>query len=488
MADTAADASRGGEQPPDPSTVPPPANRTFDELAVGDAMSITRELGPEDVALVSAMGRGLLIEEGQGDGYVASSVGYAGWAAALVPAVLATVLPGPGTVYRSQTLQFMGEIHHGDVLTMTVTVKAKHPDDKGVDLDCVAVNQRNQTVVRGVAEVIAPSQHREGRRGVAPDVVFHDHKHYESLIQSSRGQHATPTAVAYPCEDRALTAAIEAGDAGLIVPILVGPEALIRSLGDELGLNLDGIEVVDAPGPEAAAAKATTLVHARHARMLMKGSLHTDELMRAVLDREHGLRTTRRLSHVFMFDVPTYPKPLFVTDAAINISPTLAEKADICQNAIELCHAIGIAVPKVAILSAVEVVNPAMPSTLDAAALCKMADRGQISGGLLEGPLAMDNAISPAAARTKHIESAVAGDADILVVPDLEAGNILYKNLTYLAHADAAGIVLGARAPVVLTSRTDTVRTRLASCALAAEYARWQRSPEAQAEERRTLA
>ena len=323
---------------------------------------------------------------------------------------------------------------------------------------------------------------------MAPDVVFHDHKHYESLIQSSRGQHATPTAVAYPCEDRALTAAIEAGDAGLIVPILVGPEALIRSLGDELGLNLDGIEVVDAPGPEAAAAKATTLVHARHARMLMKGSLHTDELMRAVLDREHGLRTTRRLSHVFMFDVPTYPKPLFVTDAAINISPTLAEKADICQNAIELCHAIGIAVPKVAILSAVEVVNPAMPSTLDAAALCKMADRGQISGGLLEGPLAMDNAISPAAARTKHIESAVAGDADILVVPDLEAGNILYKNLTYLAHADAAGIVLGARAPVVLTSRTDTVRTRLASCALAAEYARWQRSPEAQAEERRTLA
>ncbi len=493
MADTA-DASRGraGDQPsvgaggPDQAAVP--ANRTFDELAVGDAMSITRQLGPEDVALVSAMGRGLLIEEGQGDGYVSSSVGYAGWAAALVPAVLATVLPGPGTVYRSQSLQFVGEIHHGDVLTMTVTVLAKHPENKGVELDCVAVNQRNQTVVRGVAEVIAPSTHREGRRGVAPDVVFHDHKHYESLIQSSRGHHATPTAVAYPCEERALTAAIEAGDAGLIVPILVGPEAVIRQLAEQLGLDLDGVEVVDAPGPAASAAKATALVHARHARMLMKGSLHTDELMRAVLDREHGLRTTRRLSHVFMFDVPTYPKPLFISDAAINISPTLAEKADICQNAIELGHAIGIELPKVAILSAVEVVNPAMPSTLDAAALCKMADRNQISGGLLEGPLAMDNAISPAAARTKHIDSEVAGDADILLVPDLEAGNILYKNLTYLAHADAAGIVLGARAPVVLTSRTDTVRTRLASCALAAEYARWQRSPEARGEERRILA
>ncbi len=460
---------------------PAPANRTFDELVVGDAMSLTRELGSEDVALVSAMGRGLLIEDGQGDGYLATSVGYAGWAAALVPAVLATVLPGPGTVYRSQSLQFLGEIHEGDVVTMTVTVAAKHPSDKRVDLDCVAVNQRNQTVVRGVAEVVAPSSHREGRRGVAPDVVFHDHKHYETLIRSSRGYPATPTAVAYPCEELALTAAIEAGDAGLIVPILVGPEEVIRRLADDLGLDLEGVEVIDAPGPEASAARATALVHARHARMLMKGSLHTDELMRAVLDRSHGLRTTRRLSHVFMFDVPTYPKPLFITDAAINISPTLAEKADICQNAIELCHAIRIEVPKVAILSAVEVVNPAMPSTLDAAALCKMADRGQIRGGLLEGPLAMDNAISPAAARTKHIDSTVAGDADILVVPDLEAGNILYKNLTYLARADAAGIVLGARAPVVLTSRTDTVRTRLASCALAAEYARWQRSAAARA-------
>jgi phosphotransacetylase len=462
-----------------PTLDPPTANRTFDELAVGDAMSITRELGPEDVALVSTMARGLLVDEGRAQGTPSSSVGYAGWAAALVPAVLATVLPGPGTVYRSQSVQFSGEIHHGDVLTMTVTVRAKHPDTKTVELDCVAINQRSQTVMTGVAEVVAPTQHRQGRRGVAPDVVFHDHKHYESLIQSSRGQDPTPTAVAYPCEERALTAAIEAGDAGLIVPILVGPEGTIRDLASSLGLALDGVRIVDAGGPKESAARATALVHSHDAHMLMKGSLHTDELIRAVLDRDQGLRTTRRLSHVFMFDVPTYPKPLFVTDAAINIAPSLAEKADICRNAIELGHAIGIESPKVAILSAVELVNPALPSTLDAAALCKMADRGQITGGRLEGPLAMDNAISPAAARTKHIDSDVAGDADILLVPDLEAGNILYKNLTYLARADAAGIVLGARAPVVLTSRTDTVRTRLASCALAAEYARWQRSPAA---------
>src|SRR5262249_48655624 len=222
------------------------------------------------------------------------------------------------------------------------------------------------------------------------------------------------------------------------------------------------------------AARATAMVHSHEASMVMKGSLHTDELMRAVFNAETGLRTTRRVSHVFMFDVSTYPKPLFVTDAAINIAPTLEQKADICRTAIELCHALGNTLPKLAILSAVEVVNPALPSTLDAAALCKMADRGQISGGLLDGPLAMDNAISPAAAHTKHLDSEVAGAADVLVVPDLEAGNILYKNLTYLAHADAAGLVIGTLAPVILTSRTDTVRTRLASCALAAQYSRWQ--------------
>jgi phosphotransacetylase len=392
-----------------------------------------------------------------------------------VPAIVATVFPGPGSVYRGQAARFMGEIHPGDVITMTVTVSATHPDTHTVELECVATDQRHQQVMIGTADVVAPTSHREGRPGVAPDVVFHDHKHYEALIKDCQGQEPIPTAVAYPCEEQALTAAIEAGDANLIEPILVGPEATIRSLAEAQGLDLSGAEIVDAPSPVEAAARAVELVRAREAGMVMKGSLHTDELMRAVLHAETGLRTTRRVSHVFMFDVSTYPKPLFVTDAAINIAPTLEQKADICRNAIELCHALGNELPKLAILSAIEVVNPTIPSTLDAAALCKMADRGQITGGLLDGPLAMDNAISPAAAHTKHLDSPVAGTADVLVVPDLEAGNILYKNLTYLAHADAAGLVIGALAPVILTSRADTVRTRLASCALAAQYSRWQR-------------
>ncbi len=455
-------------------------NRTFDELAVGDATSITRQLTPDDVSLVATMARGLLVEEDDGtDGahrLTTSNVGFAGWVAALVPTVLATALPGPGTVYRGQSFRYFGEIHANDVITLTVTVTEKHEGDHTVLLDCVALDQRNRTVMTGVAEVVAPTTHRDGRPGVVPDVVFHDHQHYEALIEACRGQDPVPTAVAYPCEESALLGAVEAGDAGIIVPILVGPEAEIRQLAATIGVSLDGIEIVDRADPAASAATAVQMVRDRRALMVMKGSLHTDELMRAVVNRDTGLRTSRRVSHVFMFDVPTYPKPLFVTDAAINIAPTLVEKADICRNAIELGHAVGIEQPKVAILSAVEIVNPAMPSTLDAAALCKMADRGQITGGVLDGPLAMDNAISPAAALTKHIVSPVAGDADILLVPDLEAGNILYKNLTYLARADAAGIVLGARVPVILTSRADSVRTRLASAALAAGYSRWQRA------------
>ena len=478
-----------GSSPRPDADPPPPGNRTFDELAVGDATSVTRELTAQDVSLVAAMAGGLVVDDVGAEGghrLATAGIGYAGWVAALVPTLLGTALPGPGTVYRGQTIRYFGEIHAGDVVTITLTVTEKRADDHVVLLDCRAVNQRSQTVMTGVAEVVAPTSHRDGRPGVAPDVVFHDHQHYEALIQASRGEAPVPTAVAYPCEESALLGAVEAADAGIIAAILVGPAGRIRDLANASGISLEGIEIVDVPdaqGPAAAAARAVELVRERRVRMVMKGSLHTDEMMRAVVSRDSGLRTTRRVSHVFMFDVPTYPKPLFVTDAAINISPTLEDKADICRNAIELGHAVGIAVPKVAILGAVEVVNPAMPSTIDAAALCKMADRGQIAGGLLDGPLAMDNAISPAAAHTKHIVSAVAGDADILLVPDLEAGNILYKNLTYLARADAAGIVLGARVPVILTSRSDSVRTRLASAALAAGYVRWQRTEAARTDQ-----
>jgi phosphate acetyltransferase len=302
------------------------------------------------------------------------------------------------------------------------------------------------------------------------DTEIRRHEKYDLLIARCQGLAPVPTAVAHPCDVSSLAGAVEAGAAGIIRPILVGPEAKIRRVAAEGGINLDGIRIIDAAHSHDAAEKAVALVRSGEVAALMKGSLHTDELLSAMLPKDTGIRTARRLSHVFIMDVPTYPKPLFITDAAVNIAPTLDDKADIAANAIELAKALGVAEPKVAILSAVETVSSKIPSTIDAAALCKMAERGQIRGGILDGPLAFDNAISKEAAQTKGISSPVAGDADILLVPDLESGNMLAKELTFLANADAAGIVLGARVPVILTSRADSVRARLASCAVAAIY------------------
>ena len=297
------------------------------------------------------------------------------------------------------------------------------------------------------------------------------HEKYDALILRCRALAPVRTAVAHPCDETSLAAAVEAGALGLIVPILVGPAARIRRLAEEAKLELDGLELVDTPHSHASAAKAIEIVRAGRADALMKGSLHTDELMGEVLQADTGIRTARRVSHAFVMDVPMYAKPLFITDAAINIFPTLEDKVDIVQNAIDLAHALGIPQPKVAILSAVETVTSKLPSTIDAAALCKMAERGQIRGAKVDGPLAFDNAVSREAAAMKGIVSDVAGDADILLVPDLEAGNMLAKELTFLADADAAGIVLGARVPIILTSRADNLRTRMASCAVAVLYA-----------------
>jgi phosphate acetyltransferase len=295
---------------------------------------------------------------------------------------------------------------------------------------------------------------------------------YDRLIASATSGEPAITVVAHPCDEGSLRGAVEALAIGLIVPVLVGPEAKIRTVAAEHGLSLEGCTLVDAPHSHAAAAQAVALIRAGKGELLMKGSLHTDELMREVTASATGLRTARRVSHVFIMDVPGHAETLFITDAAINIFPTLDDKRDIVQNAIDLWAGIGLGVPRVAILSAVETVTTKIPSTIEAAALCKMADRGQITGGLVDGPLAFDNAIDPEAARIKGIVSAVAGCAQILVVPDLEAGNMLAKNLIFLAHADAAGIVVGARVPIVLTSRADSVRSRLASCAVASLYAR----------------
>jgi len=290
---------------------------------------------------------------------------------------------------------------------------------------------------------------------------------YERLLTRCEGLAPVPTAVAHPCETTALAGAVEAGKRGLIVPLLVGPAARIKETADAAQIDLGNLEIIDVPHSYAAAARAVELVKEGKAEILMKGSLHTDELMSAIVSREGGLRTGRRISHVFIMDVPTYHKVLIVTDAAINIAPTLEDKVDICQNAIDLAVSLGLEKPKVAILAAVETVTSKMPSTIDAAALCKMAERGQIKGGILDGPLAFDNAISAEAAATKGIKSEVAGDPDILLAPDLEAGNILAKQLSFLANADSAGMVLGAKVPVILTSRADSVRSRIASCGVA---------------------
>jgi phosphate acetyltransferase len=294
---------------------------------------------------------------------------------------------------------------------------------------------------------------------------------YDRLIARAKSVPAATTVVVHPCDESSLRGALDAAKAGIIVPVLVGPAAKIKAVARDNQLPIDDVEIVDVPHSDAAAAKGVELVHQSKGELLMKGSLHTDELMRAVTASKTGLRTARRISHVFIMDVPAYSETLFITDAAINIFPDLEAKQDIIQNAIDLFTEVGLGTPRVAILSAVETVTPKIPSTIDAAALCKMADRGQIKGGILDGPLAFDNAIDPEAARIKGIKSEVAGRAQILVVPDLEAGNMLAKNLAFMAKADGAGLVLGARVPIVLTSRADSVRSRMASCAAAVLYA-----------------
>ena len=451
-------------------------NRTFLQLAIGDAASLTRRLSRVDIrtfALVSGDVNPTHVDEQwarqHGDGRL---VAHPIWVGALWSSLLGNQLPGPGTACRSQRLDFAAAIHEGDTLTATVVVREKGADGRTVRFECRCVNQRGETVALGEAEVLAPTEPIEMPHPDVGTLAIQTHAKFDALLAAADTVDPMPAAVAHPCSEAALQAAIEAAEHRLIRPILVAPIARLQALARRMGLDLSPYRIVDAPHSHGAAELAVALVRAGEAEVLMKGSLHTDELLEAVVARERGLRTERRLSHVFLMDVPTYPKLLFITDGAINVAPTLEEKRDICQNAIDLASALGIARPKVAILAAVETVNPKMTATTDAAALCKMADRGQITGGLIDGPLAMDNAISAEAAAMKGIRSEVAGDPDVLLVPDLEAGNILAKQLSFMANADAAGVVLGARVPIVLTSRADSVRARLASCAVAVLMAR----------------
>lgn len=396
-----------------------------------------------------------------GDGLQAKSVG----AEALVSGLLNRKLPGPGTLITSQNLRFTGSVRAGDELVATVTAKEKCSEGRQVVFEC-EVRCGNEALVTGAVTVQAPERRVHYDDVATPAVILRRTDKFARLLAACQALPPPTCAVVHPCDRDSLLGPIEAAERGLIKPIFVGPEARIRAVAAAEGVDLSPYQVLPTEHSLAAAQQAVALARAGKADALMKGSLHTDELMGAVVPSATGLRTARRISHVFILDVPTCPRPLFITDAAINIQPTLEDKVDILQNAIELAHALGLAKPKIAILSAVETVNPKIPSTLEAAALCKMAERGQITGAIVDGPLAFDNAISEAAAQTKKISSPVAGNADILLVPDLEAGNMLAKQLQYLANADAAGIVLGTRVPIVLTSRADTVRTRLASLAV----------------------
>jgi phosphate acetyltransferase len=455
-------------------------NKTFDEIRIGDYATMERTLTKEDIDVFGVLS-GDMNPTHFSDEYARmlldrhKVVGHSMWGGALISSLLGNDLPGPGTIYQSQNFEFHKAVELGDTLCITVTAKSKNPADGSVVFDCRAVNQRDEEIITGVAVVMAPTS-KPSEAGSPYDATqLHRKTAFKRLIDYVEHWNPMPTAVCHPCSKEALQGALDAAAANLIEPILVGPEGKIRLLAEECGLDIAACRLVDALHSHDAAAKAVALCRAGEAEALMKGSLHTDELMGAVVSSATGLRTERRISHVFAMDLPTYPRPLFITDAAINIYPNLEVKADIIKNAIQLAMALDIKQPKVAILSAVETINPKIPATIDAAALCKMADRGQIEGALVDGPLAFDNAVSKQAAAIKGIRSPVAGEADILLTPDLEAGNMLAKQLVYLSKADSAGIVLGARVPIMLTSRADSAEARLASCAVATAYARWLR-------------
>ena len=386
-------------------------------------------------------------------------------AEAILSGLLNRRMPGPGTRILSQDLHFRGKIRTGDTVTATVTPREKRAAGNVVVFEC-RVAQSGIDLITGTVTVEAPTRRIAYDELATPELILRHNDAITKLLKRCEGLDPVSCAIVHPCDRDSLLGALEAAKRKLIVPVLVGPEAKIRAVAAAEKVDLAPYRIVSTEHSHAAAEKAVAMARAGEVEALMKGSLHTDELMGAVVPSATGLRTARRISHVFILDVPAYPRPLMVTDAAINIFPDLECKADIVQNAIELAQILGIEQPKVAILSAVETINPKIQSTLDAAALCKMADRGQITGGLLDGPLAFDNAISEEAAKTKKIVSLVAGKADILLVPDLEAGNMVAKQLQYLAGADSAGIVLGTRVPIVLTSRADNVRTRLASAAV----------------------
>jgi phosphate acetyltransferase len=455
-------------------------NHPFDEIAVGDTASLERRVTRRDIELFASVSGD--VNPAHVDLAYATHSAFHGiiahgmLGASLISALLGTRFPGPGTIYLGQSLKFLKPVHIDDVLGVSVTVTSLDATRHRLVLDTRCVNQQGELVIAGEAEVKAPTEKLRIRRTDIAEPTWADKNlRYDKLIEAARRCAPIRVGVVHPCSADALEGAMQAAGLGLIEAILIGPAERIRAIAAERGLDLGITRIVDVPHSHAAAAQGVAMARAGEVDALMKGSLHSDELLSLVVNATSGLRTGRRISHVFVLDVPRYPKPLLITDAAIHVSPDFEAKADIVRNAIDLSHALGCSLPKVAILSAVETVTPKLRSAMDAAALAKMADRGQITGGLVDGPLAFDNAVSITAARAKAIQSAVAGDADVLVVPDLESGNMLAKQLEYLGDAQVAGIALGATVPIVLTSRADPAHSRIASCAIAVLWDDWRR-------------
>ncbi|MCB9964878.1 MAG: bifunctional enoyl-CoA hydratase/phosphate acetyltransferase [Rhodospirillales bacterium] len=453
-------------------------NKTYDEIQIGDSETLTRTLTRQDIQLFATvtgdMNPAHLDESYAKTDIFHQIVGHGMWTASMFSVLLGMQLPGPGTLYLEQTLKFLKPVHLGDTITASIKVIKKDDTHKHITFQTLCANEAGEHVLEGEAIVLAPANQICWKALPLPEIQIKTpaHNYEQWLLDKASNFAPLRVAVVHPVDIYSLAGAVEAARAGIIEPVLVGSEDKIRRVAENAHIDLNHYEIISTPHSHAAAAMAAQMAARGDVEALMKGKLHTDELMEAVVEKENGLRTGRRMSHVFVLDVPSYPKPLFLTDAAINIRPTLMEKKDIVQNAIDLFTALELGIPKVAILSAVEMVSEKIPSTLDATALCKMAERGQIRNGIIDGPLAFDNAISKESAEIKGIASAVAGDADILVVPDVESGNMLYKELRYFSGAQGAGIVLGAKVPIILTSRAGDAESRVISSALALLFAR----------------
>lgn len=449
-------------------------NKTWDELSVGDTASLKRTVTSRDLYLFAHASGNLnpLHLPVELDTVSQASVAPSMWVGSLVSSVLGNVLPGPGTLYLEQHFQFIERARIGDVLTVSVRLLEKQIKPTAI-FETNVTDQDNRLVASGQAKVSVPIEAIEVDQPDLPDLTLETHDHFTRLLALTQDLPAMRCAVVFPTDQHSLAGALLASQHKLITPLLLGPQALIEQIAVDQNLDITGIEIEDVQTDRDAARLAVQMVHEGRVDSVMKGNLHSDDLLAQVVKRDGGLRSKRRISHAFVLDVPTRPDPVIISDAAINIAPDLVTKVDITQNAIDLARACGMEQPRVAVLSAVETVNPNIPSSMDAAMIAKMADRGQIKGGLVDGPLAMDNAIDMGAARDKRIDSEVAGQAQVLVVPNLESGNMLAKQLTFMSHAQPAGLVLGAKVPVMLTSRADDEQARLFSCVLALLYSEW---------------